>query len=538
MIKKDNKNWWREGVIYQIYPRSYMSAANKEVGDLAGIQSKLNYIASLGVDTIWLSPFFTSPMKDYGYDISDYCDVDPMFGSLKDFDKLVAAAHKRGLRVIIDQAYNHTSDQHSWFKESRRDRNNPKADWYVWADPKEDGSPPNNWLAIFGGSGWEWDTSRNQYYFHQFVKEQPDLNFHNPEVIKALLDVARFWLKRKVDGFRLDTVINYLQDKQLRSNPLAERGFSKEQEFNPYWTQNHLYDTDYKNALFFINALRKLTDEYGDKMLVGEIGGSESLEALVLYTQTKERLHTSYTFDFLFDFTPADFRRVFEYLDKELGDGWPCWAFSNHDVKRTASRNQVDARLRPSFCRMMFVLLLSMRGTPCIYQGEELGLPEADIPYEQLHDPFGKTFWPEYKGRDGCRTPMPWQADEANGGFSTTKPWLPVPPEHLALAVDKQEEDQSSMLHFCRRILSWRWHQPVVKQGDMKMVDSPEQVLAFTRTLDKETLFFAFNYSPDRVAFTSSFRGSQFPLDGLIDAKVKGDKIEMSPYGVCILKVE
>ena len=537
-MKSENKNWWREGVIYQIYPRSYMSAANGQVGDLAGIKSKLNYIASLGVDIIWLSPFFTSPMKDYGYDISDYCDVDPMFGSLKDFDNLVAAAHKRGLKVIIDQAYNHTSDQHNWFKESRRDSKNPKADWYVWSDAKEDGSPPNNWLSIFGGCGWEWDTSRHQYYFHQFVKEQPDLNFHNPEVVKALLDVARFWLKRKVDGFRLDTVINYLQDKELRSNPTAERSYSKEQNFNPYWTQKHLYDTDYKNALFFINALRKLTDEYGNRMLVGEIGGAESLEALVLYTQTNERLHTSYTFDFLFDWTAADFRRVFDYLAKELGDGWPCWAFSNHDVKRTASRNQVDAALSPSFCRMMFVLLLSMRGTPCIYQGEELGLPEAAIPYEQLHDPFGKNFWPQYKGRDGCRTPMPWQADKPNGGFSTTRPWLPVPSEHLALAVDKQEADQSSMLHFCRRLLSWRWHQPVVKQGDMKIVDSPEQVLAFTRTLAKETLFFAFNYSADPVAFTSSLRGNQFPLDGLIDARVKGDKIEMSPYGVCILKVE
>ena len=538
MTERQQGAWWREGVIYQIYPRSYASAAAGGTGDLAGIASKLDYIAALGVDSIWLSPFFKSPMKDYGYDISDYCDVDPLFGDLRDFDALLKAAHTKGLKLIIDQAYNHTSDQHGWFEESRQNRTNPKADWYIWSDPKPDGTPPNNWLSRFGGCGWEWDTRRRQYYFHQYLKEQPDLNFNNPQVIEAILATGRFWLERGVDGFRLDTVINYLQDEKLRDNPAAKEAYAKERRANPYWMQDHPYDTDYKNALFFIEALRRLTDEYDDKMLVGEIGGRESLEILSLYTQTDKRLHTCYTFDFLFEFTAADFRRVFTRLERKLGDGWPCWAFSNHDVKRIASRGGGAEELRPRFARMMFALLMCIRGTPCIYQGEELGLPEADIPYQDLQDPFGKTFWPVNKGRDGCRTPMPWEADVPNAGFSAAAPWLPPPPQHLPLAVDRQERDQASMLHFSRRLLAWRKQQVALRRGDMRILDSPEHILAFTRATEEQKLLCVFNYSIDSVRFRSPFIGTQLKLDLVVDASLERDKIAMPPYSLCIVEVK
>lgn len=537
MSQSRQTEWWREGVIYQIYPRSYAAAGRQGVGDLVGVESKLDYIAALGVDILWLSPFFTSPMKDYGYDIADFCNVDPLFGTLEDFDSLLAAVHSKGLKLIIDQAYNHSSDEHPWFQESRQDRTNPKADWYIWVDPNPDGTPPNNWLSVFGGCGWEWEPRRSQYYFHQFLKEQPDLNFNNPAVQEAILDVARFWLERGVDGFRLDTVVHYLQDPQLRNNPPASVDYVKEFAINPYYRQEHRYDVDFKRGVSFIEKLRSVTDEYKERMTMGEIGGTFQLEALALYTQTNKRLHTSYTFNFLFEFTAGEFRAVFNELNQRLGDGWATWAFSNHDVVRIASRNQVLPELQPQFRRMMFALLLSMRGTPCIYQGEELGLTEAELAYEELQDPFGRTFWPNFKGRDGCRTPMPWQKDVPNAGFSVSQPWLPIPAAHLPLAVDAQERDESSMLHFSHQMLQWRKQYPAMRVGDMKLIDSPSQVLAFTRTKDDEKLFFAFNYAADSVQFTSPFEGLQFKLHPSIDAKLKGDRIDMSPYNVCILEV-
>ena len=411
-------DWWRNGTIYQIYPRSFFSAKNKEVGDLNGIRAKTDYLKSLGTDALWLSPFFKSPMKDYGYDVEDYCAIDPMFGTMADFDKLLAATHRAGLKLIIDQVYNHTSDRHAWFVESRQDRKNPKADWYVWADAKKDGSPPNNWQAIFGGSAWQWDARRCQYYLHQFLKEQPDLNFNNPQVQKALLKVAKFWLDKGVDGFRLDTAHCYLQDPKLRDNPPASVKAFNIIEVNPYFKQEHRYDIYYKHNLPFIESLRALTDKYKARMLVGEIGGDGQLDILSLYTQTQKRLHTAYTFGFLSHFDAERFNDIFLYLDKNLKDGWPCWAFSNHDVMRVAGRGPKEKKHLPAFTRMMMTLLLTMRGTPCIYQGEELGLSEADIAREDLRDPFGIEFWPEYKGRDGCRTPMPWEAHpHPTGGF-------------------------------------------------------------------------------------------------------------------------
>lgn len=528
------RDWWRTGVIYQIYPRSFFAAQNKEIGDLAGITSKMSYLASLGIDAIWLSPFFKSPMKDYGYDVEDYCAVDPQFGTMQHFKDLLMTAHNAGLKVIIDQVYNHTSDRHPWFSESRANRHNPRADWYVWADPKEDGSPPNNWLAVFGGSAWQWDARREQYYLHQFLVEQPDLNFNNPAVQRAILDVAKFWLDLGVDGFRLDTVHCYLQDPELRDNPPAREPAFGAFKANPYFMQEHLHDIYYQHNLPFISKLRALVDQYDARMLVGEIGGDRQLDILCLYTQP-ERLHSAYTFGFLSEFDTSRFHEIFAYLKEHLKDGWPCWAFSNHDVQRIASRGQIADEHRPAYTRMMMTLLVLMRGLPCIYQGEELGLPEADLAYADLHDPFGLEFWPEYKGRDGCRTPMPWQRDLPNAGFADAKPWLPVPEQHLPLAVDQQEKDESSMLHFTRRLLKWRKQLGELLLGDMALIEMSRPILGFTRTQGDRRLFCLFNYSAKPTKVKIDFEGQQILLDASIDAQVKERAVHLGPYAACLL---
>ena len=550
-MSKKNNNWKHE-VIYQVYPRSYYAKSGKSIGDIPGIASKLDYIKDLGIDRLWLSPFFESPMKDYGYDVADYIKVDPMFGTNTDFYDLTEQAHGKGLKVIIDQVYNHTSDLHEWFKESvsRKD----KEDWFVWADAKEDGSPPNNWLSIFGGCGWQWHPSRQQYYLHQFLKEQPDLNFNNPEVVEAILDVAKFWLDKGVDGFRLDTAHCYTQDTQLRDNPpLGDtEGPPDSNTANPYFKQNHLYDIDYKKNVTFFEKLRALANNYSESFIVGEVGGNYQLDSMCRYTKSGKLLHAVYIFCFLTEFSSKDLYRVFEYLEENLDDGYPCWAFSNHDVRRVGSRGQVPAEHYDTYTRFMMTLLLCMRGVPCIYQGEELGLPEADINYEDLQDPFGKEFWPEYKGRDGCRTPMPWQADAEYGGFSKEKPWLPVPKEHLARAVDKQEADKNSMLWFTRSILAWRKNQEAILDGDMKLLKtSAGEVFAFTREAGGQKLGFLFNYSPteqkvslSKIAkdFADFKVGKLVKPDGSGDffdrVKLSSDELIMPPYGVLITEAD
>lgn len=490
-----SNEWWRGGVIYQIYPRSFADSNHDGIGDLPGITAKLDYVASLGVDAIWISPFFASPMKDFGYDVSDYCNVDPMFGTLADFDALIAKADALGIKVMVDMVISHSSDQHAWFKQSRSSRDNAKADWYVWADPKPDGSPPNNWLSVFGGSAWEWNTTRRQYYLHNFLSCQPDLNFHNPEVQEAVLSACEFWLKRGVKGFRMDTANFYFHDQKLRDNPPNE-GPPPENvpESNPYGMQEHLYDISQPENLVFFERLRALLDRYDSTASVGELGAKDALGMIGDYTQAGKRLHMVYTFSFLNDnFTPAFFRRTIDYLESCIGDGWPCWAFSNHDVRRAASRFAPDAL--DAGGRVLLALLGSLRGSLCLYQGEELGLPEADIAFEDLQDPYGIRFWPEFKGRDGCRTPMPWQAAEPNAGFSNVRPWLPVPPEHAARAVDVQANDPDSLLQFYRRFLAWRKNQPALLHGDIAFIEAGENILAITRSTTKQRLLCVFNLS-------------------------------------------
>ncbi len=514
-----DRDWWRGAVIYQIYPRSYQDSNGDGIGDLKGIITRLPYIAALGADAIWISPFFKSPMKDFGYDVTDYCDVDPMFGTLADFDALTAEAHRLGLKVMIDEVLSHTADNHPWFKESRASRNNPKADWYVWADARPDGTPPNNWLSIFGGSAWQWDTSRQQYYLHNFLAEQPDLNFHNREVQDALLDVTRFWLERGVDGFRLDTINFYFHSQGLENNPPLppeERNDQTAPAVNPYNYQDHLYDKSRPENLGFLERFRALLDEYPATAAVGEVGDSQrGLEVVAAYTAGGKRVHMCYSFDFLAPekINATKVRSVLEAFGRVASDGWSCWAFSNHDVMRPATRWAAGEADPTAYLKVISALLMSLRGSVCIYQGEELGLGEAELRFEDLQDPYGIRFWPEFKGRDGCRTPMVWDAAARNGGFSTAKPWLPVPGKHLSQAVNVQQDDDSSLLEHYRRFLAFRRAHLALAKGDIDFIESEGDTVAFTRRQGNERIACVFNLG-SKPAEVNLGGGSLQPLPG------------------------
>jgi alpha-glucosidase len=506
-------DWWRGAVIYQIYPRSFQDSNGDGIGDLAGIVDRLPHIADLGADAIWISPFFTSPMKDFGYDVSDYCDVDPMFGTLADFDRVVARAHDLGLRVMIDLVLSHTSDAHPWFRESRQDRANPKSDWYVWADPKPDGTPPNNWLSVFGGSAWAWHGGREQYYLHNFLTSQPDLNLHNADVQDALLDVERFWLERGVDGFRLDTINFYFHDKYLRDNPSLPhelRNDSIAPAVNPYNHQIHLFSKNQPENIAFLRRFRAELEPYG-AAAVGEVGDAQrGLEIMAEYTSGGDKVQMCYPFELLQPkrATAAVLADIFARLSKAAPDAWPCWAYSNHDTIRHPTRwNLSDAATRA-----YTVLLMCLRGSLCLYQGEELGLPEADVAYEDLQDPYGIEFWPEFKGRDGCRTPMPWEASNRNAGFSTGTPWLPVAQPHVAQAVSVQAGDPASMLAHYRRALAFRRAHPVLAKGAQGPVTAQGDVVTFTRSDAAETLTIAVNLS-DLPATITLPAGTPLGLD-------------------------
>ncbi|MBP6655750.1 MAG: alpha-glucosidase [Propionivibrio sp.] len=504
--KAPNDNWWRGGVIYQIYPRSYADSNGDGIGDLPGITGKLEYVARLGVDAIWLSPFFKSPMKDFGYDISDYCDVDPMFGTLDDIRALVKRAHELGLKVMIDQVLSHTADSHPWFVESRESRDNPKSDWYVWADCKQDGNPPNNWLSIFGGSAWQWDTRRCQYYLHNFLTSQPDLNFHNPEVQDALLETVKFWLELGVDGYRLDTVNFYFHDAQLRDNPPRGKPSGDDPAVtpvNPYAWQWHKFDKSQPENLKFLQRLRSLLDQYPNTTMVGEVGDDDGLARVAEYTSGGDKLHMAYCFELLGTAHSASYlHKVLSRLVEVVGSGWPSWALTNHDVPRLATR-WGGANPPQGLLRLAAAMQMSLRGSPCLYQGDELGLPEADVAYDDLQDPYGITMWPEFKGRDGCRTPMPWVSTDPKLGFSggatAAKPWLPVSEAHRPLAVDVQEKQSDSLLSFYRQLLQWRKSQPVLLHGDTALLPADEQVLAYVRTHESKKILCIFNLSESAV---------------------------------------
>ncbi len=487
-----NAEWWRGATIYQIYPRSFKDSNGDGVGDLRGVIDGLDHVANLGADGVWLSPFFTSPMRDFGYDVADFCDVDPTFGTLADFDALVAKAHGLGLKVIIDQVYSHTSDLHAWFEASRRDRANAKADWYVWADPKVDGSPPNNWQSVFGGPAWTWDSRRRQYYFHNFLSSQPDLNLHKRDVQEAILKVARFWLDRGVDGFRLDALNFSMHDPELRDNPPAPRDGRK--LTRPFDYQLHKYNMSHPGIAAFLERMRAVLNEYQSVFTVAEIGGPDPLDEMKAFTASGKRLNSAYSFDFLYadKLTAAQTEKSLNAWSGAPDEGWPSWAFSNHDAPRAVSRWAREED-RDRAARLYLMLLLSLRGNVFIYQGDELGLPQAEVPFDALQDPEAIANWPLTLGRDGARTPIPWRRGELHAGFSSGKPWLPIDPRHADLAVDMQEANQWSVLHFVRKLIAVRRNSAALRYGSISFEEAPDGVIAFSRRFDGERVLCAFN---------------------------------------------
>ncbi len=488
--------WWRGAAIYQIYPRSFADSNGDGIGDLAGITAHLDHVASLAVDAIWISPFYTSPMVDFGYDIADYCDIDPIFGTLADFDTLVARAHDLGLKVIIDQVYAHTSDLHAWFAASRQDKENPQADWYVWADPKPDGTPPNNWQSVFGGPAWTWDARRRQYYMHTFLKEQPQLNAANPQVQQALLAVAKFWLDRGVDGFRLDALNHAMHDPRLRNNPQARHTRPRTRPFD---YQIKRYSQSQPGMIPFIERIAKLCAEYGAIFTVAEVGGDKAETEMKAYTAGDHRLSSAYSFDFLYspDLTPQFIAETIARWPGRKGEGWPSWAFENHDAPRAVSRWCAPEN-KARYARMKIALLAALRGNIILFEGEELGLEQDDIPFELLQDPEAIANYPLTLSRDGVRTPMPWR-NEPLGGFTTGTPWLPLSPANTARAVAVQDKDPASQLALTRQVLALRQSSPALRSGALKHCTADGMLLRFERVSKGQRITCLFNLGPDAI---------------------------------------
>ena len=485
--------WWQHGVIYQIYPRSFMDSNDDGIGDLPGITGKLDYLQWLGMDAIWISPIYPSPMADFGYDVADYTDIEPTFGTLADFDHLLAQAHARSLKVILDFVPNHTSCEHLWFQESRSSRDNPKRDWYLWADPKPDGSPPNNWLSVFGGSAWEWDEATGQYYLHSFLKEQPDLNWRNPKVRRAMLDVLRFWLDRGVDGFRIDAIHRMIKDAELRDNPPASRPPAGRKNMGQYDTQEHIYDKNRPEVHEVIRDFRRLLDSYGERVAIGETHLFELDELIKFYGQRGDELHIPFNFTLLYlPWRAGAFRQAVEAYEAALPSGaWPNYVLGNHDEHRIASRyGRTQARV-------VAMLLLTLRGTPTLYYGDEMGMTDVEIPPGQEQDPWGKQVPGLGLGRDPERTPMQWNAGP-DAGFSTVEPWLPVAPDYEVVNVEAQRADPTSILSLYRRLIWTRKASPALLSGRYRAVDKvPEGCWAYLREHAGQRMLVALNFSDD-----------------------------------------
>jgi len=465
--------WWRGAVVYQVYVRSFCDSNGDGQGDFAGLISQLDYIAALGVDAIWLSPIHSSPNRDWGYDVSDYDGVHPDYGTLEEFDRLVEAVHARGLKLLLDEVLAHTSDEHAWFAASR-DGDPAKRDWYVWADPRDDGTVPNNWLSVFGGPAWSYQPARRQYYHHKFLRQQPKLNWTHPASREAALKVLDLWLGRGVDGFRLDVANAFLHDETLTDNPpipAAQRG---EVEWSAAANmQRHIHDSNLEENRALLDVVRRRVERHGkEKFVFGEF--SEEFERSGCYLPSDTGLHAGYNFALLLAKDAAEIVAHLATLAR-YPKHWPCIAFSNHDVIRTASRFGV------ANAKAMLALLFSLRGTILLYQGEELGLPEVDLARNQLRDPVGDLYYPLFKGRDGCRTPMPWDAGKPQLGFTTGAPWLPLGPAHRALAVSGQDSDPASTLNFARAFLKARKHNASLLSGDLVLRAAPAGLIAFSR---------------------------------------------------------
>lgn len=511
------REWWRGATIYQVYPRSFCDSNGDGVGDLAGITSKLDYIASLGVDGVWISPFFMSPMKDYGYDVADYRDVDPIFGTLADFDVLIEKAHALGLRVMADLVFAHTSDLHAWFAESRASRDNDKADWYVWADAKPDGSPPNNWASVFGGPAWTWDARRGQYYMHNFLKEQPQLNVHNPLVQDALLDIARFWLDRGVDGFRVDAINFAMHNRDLTDNPPAPP--SNKPRSRPFDFQQHIHNQSQPELAQFVARMRALTDTYDGRFTLAEVGGDTDGEEMKALTAGEDHFNSAYGFNFLHAdaLTPALVREALEIWPDTPGMGWPSWALSNHDAPRWLSR-WAPTHHEDEFARMVMLMFVALRGNIILWQGEELGLTQVDIPFDKLQDPEAIANWPLIQSRDGARTPIPWAKDAPYGGFSNVETWLPLGEDHGARAVSVHESDPTSLLNLTRRLIAFRNANDALLLGNLTVVEASERLLVFERASAGQHMICAYNFGSETVEWSPPQPDRWRVVEGVNDA--------------------
>jgi alpha-glucosidase len=482
--------WWQRGIIYQVYPRSFLDTDGDGVGDLAGITSRLDYLHWLGVDAVWISPIYPSPMADFGYDVSDYVSIHPLFGTMEDFDALVREAHARGLRVILDFVPNHTSEQHPWFQESRSSRDDPKRDWYIWRDPAPDGGPPNNWLSNFGGPAWTLDERTGQYYYHAFLRQQPDLNWRNPAVQEAMLGVLRFWLDRGVDGFRADVIWHLVKDEHFRDNP-PDPTWTPDQR--PYDALHKMYSADQPEVHEVIARMRRIFDEYDERVLIGEI--YLPIERLVqYYGENMSGVHLPFNFQLILaDWDARHIARLIEEYEAALPEeGWPNWVLGNHDQHRIASR------VGAAQARVAAVLLLTLRGTPTLYYGDELGMRDVPIPRDRVHDPFEKNVPGMGLGRDPERTPMQWSARE-NAGFTTGEPWLPLADDYAVVNVEAERDDPRSMLSLYRRLIELRQGEPALEVGRFEPAAAEGDVLAyFRRSRAGETDFLiALNLGPE-----------------------------------------
>ncbi len=501
--------WWRTGIIYQIYPRSFQDSNGDGVGDLNGIAQRLQYLVALGVDAIWISPIFPSPMCDFGYDVSNYCDIEPLFGSLADFDALLSSAHAAGLKVILDFVPNHTSDQHPWFQKSRSSKTDPKRDWYVWRDAEPDGSPPNNWESEFGGSAWTFDATTGQYYYHAYLKDQPDLNWINPEVERAMLDALRFWFDRGVDGFRVDAIHHLFEDEEDRDNPQDP---DWKPETSPHLRLLQIRTIDQPRVHTAIKAMRQVADAYPDRVMIGE--AYLPIDHLMAYYGADL---TGFQLPFNFhlittDWRPREVGYLIEAYEAALPVGaWPNWVLGNHDRSRVASR------VGPAQARVAAMLLLTLRGTPTIYQGEELGMVDVPIPPHLVQDPFERNVPGFGLGRDPVRTPLPWSADP-NGGFTQAQPWLPLNADVDTLNVAVQSSDPRSMLALYRALIRLRRGDDLLTLGAFKLLAATEHVLAYERRLGDRHVLIALNMSDQVQVLQTGDAARETLLSTYLDA--------------------
>jgi alpha-glucosidase len=529
--------WWKGAVLYHVYVRSFCDSDGDGHGDLPGLLSKLDYVQSLGVDGLWLSPIHPSPNRDWGYDIADFEGVQADYGTPEDFERLLDAAHARGLKVVLDEVLSHTSDVHPWFVESLTGgRDGPKADWYVWADPQPDGTAPNNWLSVFGGPAWAYQPARRQHYHHKFLRQQPKLNWRDADAREAALSVLDFWLSKGVDGFRLDVAGTYLHDAALTPNPPvpmeARRGLHWSHAGN---LQQHLYDSNLPENAAMLDLIRRRVEAHGaDRFVFGEF--SEEEERCGAYLGPAEGLHSGYTFVMLLARRlEAGFVTGHYGTLSRFPDHWPTISFSNHDVPRTVSR-LAGAHASPETAKMLFALLASLKGTTLVYQGEELGLPQASLRREDLRDPVGDLYWPYDGGRDGCRTPMPWTEGPAMG-FTDGTPWLPLAAEHRGLSVAAQEADPDSALAFSRAMIALRRATPALRAGDIEFLGAPEPMVAFVRRHADGDLMCVFNFGaePQVFAHPTLAEAELLPLRAG-EADLRGESVGLSPFAACFLR--